>query len=107
MYLYYTAEVYFRAATNKYSSKVDDKKMVSQLMKNASVITDLKVIKSKYSDLVKKLNLLEDLVMYVCVHTFSFVKGVSMAHKIKSNYNELKSLQKEIKKQSSSLDYSH
>ena len=101
-------ETTFRQSTSSFGHKIDSKRMVSQLLKNPSVLLNFNKVRSQSVEKVSKeiaLNLLEHLIMlYIRVRTFSLVKDKIELHKIASKRKKARSLRTEIKKASSSLD---
>lgn len=104
-------EQHFRKSTFTISKNIDSKKMVSELLKNASVLCNYNKLRNKTNEKVSKevaLNMLEHLIMlYIRVRIFSLVKDKCETHKIVSKKKKARSLRTEIKKSSSSLDQGH
>ena len=81
------AEACFREYVKTSTKKINAQFIVLSLMKNCSVLTNLKKLRNSASDNIKKevaVNFLEDLLMlYIRVRTFSYVKNLKECHKIK------------------------
>ena len=109
--IFRNVESYFRRSTVVISKKIDSKKMVSDLLKNPSILCNYNVLRNQAAEKVSKeveINLLEHLIMlYIRVRIFSLVKDKRELHKIESKKKKMRSLRTEIKKASSSLDQGH
>lgn len=109
--IFFHVETTFRQSTANVSKQIDSKKMVSQLMENASVLCNFNKLCSQSVEKVDKeiaFNLLDHLItLYIRVRTFSLVKDKYEQHKISSKRKKTKSLRTEIKKSSSALDQGH
>ena len=101
----------FRIATENIQRNIDSKKIVSDILKNPTVLCNYNKIRHQSAEKVSKeiaMNLLEHLIMsYVRVRIFSLVKDNCELHKIKSKKKKVRSLRTEIKKASSSLEQGH
>ena len=109
--IFRNVESYFRRSTVVISKKIDSKKMVSDLLKNPSILCNYNVLRNQAAEKVSKevaINLLEHLIMlYIRVRIFSLVKDKRELHKIESKKKKMRSLRTEIKKASSSMDQGH
>ena len=105
------AEACFREYVKTSTKKINAQFIVLSLMKNCSVLTNLKKLRNSASDNIKKevaVNFLEDLLMlYIRVRTFSYVKNLKECHKIKFDKKRSSSLRTELKKKTSSLELGH
>ena len=85
--------------------------MVSELLRNSSVLCNFNKLRNMTTEKVSKeiaFNLLEQLVLlYIRVRTFSWVKSRNDLEKIKSKKKKVRSLRTEIKKASSTLENGH
>lgn len=102
----------FRQFTKQIGSKIDSKKLVTDLLENPIVLSNYRRVRNQASEKVSKevaLNLLEHLIMlYVRVRTFSFVKDQCEIHNIRSKKKKkARSLRTEIKRATGSLDQGH
>ena len=109
--IFRNVECYFRRSTAVISKKIDSTKMVSDLLKNPSIVCNYNVLRNQAAEKVSKevaINLLEHLIMlYIRVRIFSLVKDKRELHKMESKKKKMRSLRTEIKKASSSLDQGH
>ena len=72
-------EATLQSSTKNAGNKTDSKAIVAHLMKDAVLLSNFSRLRSNAGDTVKKevaLNLLEDMLLYVRVRTFSFVKDI-------------------------------
>ena len=79
MEIFCAVETYFRHVTNCAHRNIDSQKMVSELLRNSSVLCNFNKLRNMTTEIVNKeiaFNLLEQLVLlYIRVHTFSWVKS--------------------------------
>ena len=112
--IFLSIELHFRSITNSLISSnrnIDSKHMVSDLLKDCSIIAnyatlcDLSLI--PVSKEISK-NLLENVIMlYLRVRIFSFVKDKRESFKLQAKKRKVKSLRTEIKKATKSLENGH
>ena len=79
-------------------------------MKDTVLLSNFSRLRSNAGDTVKKevaLNLLEDMLLYVRVRTFSFVKDKEQLHKMKAPKLKSRSLRADLKKKSNILEEGH
>ena len=87
-------ESYFRRSTTVISKIIDSKKIVSDLLKNPSILCNYNVLCYQASELVSKevaINLLEHLIMlYIRARIFSLVKDKRELYKMKSKNKKMR-----------------
>ena len=109
--IFCAVETHFRHVTNCAHRNIDSQKMVSELLRNSSVLCNFNKLRNITTEKVSKeiaFNLLEQLVLlYIRVRTFSWVKSRNDLEKIKSKKKKVRSLRTEIKKASSTLENGH
>ena len=108
--IFCAVETHFRHVTNCAHRNIDSQKMVSELLRNSSVLCNFNKLRNMTTEKVSKeitFNLLDQLVLlYIRVRTFSWVKSRNDLEKIKSK-KKVRSLRTEIKKASSTLENGH
>ena len=95
---------YFLSSTKKLQNKIVFKDIVNALMENYMVLQSFTKVMRNSPDNIKKetaFSLLEDLVLYICVRTFSFVKDKVQAFKIRNSKTKSRSLRTDMKQSTS------
>ena len=102
--IFSVAESYFVTATKQFTTKIDCKGIVSNLIKDPWLLVNFSKIRNSSSEKVKKevvINLLEDLLtLYIRVRSPSFAKNQQQLHKIQAAKSKTRSLRTEIKQKS-------
>ena len=109
--IFCAVETHIRHVISYAHRNIDCQKMVSELLRNPSVLCNFNRLRNMTKGKVSKeiaFNLLEQLVLlYIRVRTFSWVKSRNDLEKIKSEKKKVRSLRIEIKKASSTLENGH
>ena len=95
---------YFLSSTKKLQNKIVFKDIVNALMENYMVLQSFTKVMRNSPDNIKKetaFSLLEDLVLYIRVRTFSFVKDKVQAFKIRNSKTKSRSLRTGMKQSTS------
>jgi len=109
--IFAAAETFFLKSTEHFTTKIDCKAIVSNMMRDSWILCNFSSIRNKCTEKIKKevvVSLLEDmLTLYIRVRSHSYAKNKQQLHKIQSGKVKSRSLRTDVKKKSTSLDLGH